>query len=285
MKVAIIGATGQLGTELSNTFVNPIKITHDELDVTDFERSHKFLKEHKPDVIINTAAFHQVDKCEEEPLKAFLINALGACNIARIANELNAINVFMSTDYVFDGKKNDLYTENDIPNPINVYGVSKYAGELFTANYSPKSYVVRLSGLFGKAGSRGKGGNFIDTMITKAKNKEAIEIINDITMSPTYAKDAAKIIKTLLERKPSFGTYHVVNEGTCSWYELAIKIFEYIGLDVKVTPTKSVNWKRPANRPIFSALDNLKLHELKIKMPVWEDALKRYLIEKGHIGE
>ena len=179
MKVAIIGASGQLGSDLVKVFgEEAFPLTRRELDVTNPE-SMKILNELMPEVIINTAAYVRVDDAEVEVEKAFQVNAIGALNIAKVCNELNAVNVYISTDYVFDGAKGAPYSENDIPNPINVYGLSKYTGEIFTRNYSKRYYIVRAASLYGKAGARGKGGNFVDFMIQRAKNGEEIRVVDD----------------------------------------------------------------------------------------------------------
>ena len=283
MKVAIIGANGQLGTDLVEVFgEEAIPLTHRDLDVTDFE-SLKILKELKPDVIINTAAYVRVDDAELYPDKAFAVNAIGALNVAKIANDLNSINIYISTDCVFDGTKGEPYTEKDTPNPINVYGVSKYAGEIFTRNYSKRYYIIRVASLYGKAGARGKGGNFVEWVIERAKRREELKIVSDQVMSPTYTKDVARTLKEFLELKPEFGVYHMVNGGHCSWYEFTRKIFEILGWDVKVKPIKSNELKRFARRPRFSALRNEKLEKLGLKMKRWEVALKEYLEQKGYV--
>ena len=279
MKVAVIGASGQLGADLVEVFgEKAIPLTHKNLDVTDFE-SLKILKELKPDVIINTAAYVRVDDAELYPEKAFQVNSIGALNVAKIANEIDAINVYISTDYVFDGTKGEPYTEEDVPNPLNVYGLSKYAGEIFTRNYSKKYYIIRVASLYGKAGASGKGGNFIEFMIQKAKNREEIRVVDDMFMSPTYTKDVAITLKKFLELKPEFGAYHMVNEGYCSWYEFTKVIFEILGWDVEVKPIKSSELKRLAKRPRFSALENEKLEKLGLRMRPWKEALREYLKE------
>ena len=283
MKVAIIGANGQLGTDLVEVFgEEAIPLTRKDLDVTDFE-SLKILKELKSDVIINTAAYVRVDDAELYPEKAFQVNSIGALNVAKIANEINAINVYISTDYVFDGTKGEPYTEEDVANPLNVYGLSKYAGEIFTRNYSKKYYVIRVASLYGKAGASGKGGNFVNWVIEKAKRGEEIRVVDDQFMSPTYTKDVAKTLKKFLELKPEFGVYHMVNEGHCSWYEFTREIFEILGWDVEVKPIKSSELKRLAKRPRFSVLKNKKLEELGLRMRPWKDALGEYLKEKGYL--
>ena len=282
MKVAIIGANGQLGSDLVKVFSDAIPLTRKELDVTDYE-SLKILKEIKPDVVINTAAYVRVDDAEIEADKAFQVNAVGALNVTKICNEIKAVNVYISTDYVFDGTKGEPYTEEDTPNPLNVYGLSKYAGEVFTRNYSERYYIIRVASLYGVAGARGKGGNFVEFMIQKAKSGEEIRVVNDMFMSPTYTRDVAVMLKRFLEIEPEFGVYHMVNEGYCSWYEFTKEIFNILGWDVQVTPIKSSELNRLAKRPLFSALKNQKLEKLGLKMRHWRDALRDYLVEKGWI--
>lgn len=281
MKVAIIGANGQLGTDLVEVFnEEAIPFTHRDLDVTDTE-SVTILKELKPEVVINTAAYVRVDDAEVEVEKAFSVNAIGALNVAQACNELNAVNVYISTDYVFDGTKGAPYEEEDVPNPINVYGLSKYMGEVFTRNYSQRYYIIRLASLYGKAGARGKGGNFVEFVIQRAKKGEEIKVVDDIFMSPTYTKDVSRMLKKFLKIKPEFGVYHMVNEGYCTWYEFTTEIFTILGGDVHITPIKSSELKRLARRPIFSALQNTKLEALGLDMRTWKEALKDYLQEKG----
>ena len=283
MRVAVIGANGQLGTDIveilkEDSSFEVIPLTHKDLDVT-IPETLKVLKELKPDIIINTAAYVRVDDAELYPEKAFAVNAIGALNVARIASEIDAINVYISTDYVFDGEKGKPYTEEDVPNPINVYGTSKYTGEIFTRNYSRKYYIIRVASLYGKAGARGKGGNFVNWVIERAKLGDELKIVDDQFMSPTYTMDVARTLKEFLKLKPEFGVYHMVNKGYCSWYEFAKAIFEILGWDVRVKPIKSSELNRLARRPKFSALENMKLHRLNIKMPPWKDGLKRYLKE------
>jgi dTDP-4-dehydrorhamnose reductase len=277
VKVAILGANGQLGSDLVHVFgEETIPLTHRDLDVTDFG-SLKILKELMPEVVINTAAYVRVDDAEVEVEKAFQVNAIGALNVAKICDELNAINVYISTDYVFDGTKGEPYTEEDVPNPINVYGLSKYAGELFTQNYSQRYYIVRVASLYGKAGASGKGGNFVEFMIQKARNREEIKMVEDQFMSPTHSKDVAEMLKRFLAMKPAFGVYHMVNDGYCSWYEFTREIFTILGWHVQITPITSSGLKRLARRPIFSALKNKKLESYGLSMRTWKEALNAYI--------
>ena len=284
MRIAVIGSTGQLGTDLVKVLQQDhevIGLTHRDIEVSDYN-SCLVLKKHKPDVIINTAAFHKTDQCEDEPMKAFLVNAIGARNIAQISKELNAIVIYISTDYVFDGLKNRPYTEDDTPNPINTYGISKLAGEHFT-KLNPKHYIIRVASLFGVAGASGKGGNFVETMIAKARNNEPIRVVDDIWMSPTYTKDASLAIKQIIEYKLPFGIYHVTNRGYCTWYQFARQIFRELGLVPDLKPIKSSELQMKARRPRFSALRSVKLKKYGITMNHWKKALHNYLVEKGYI--
>jgi dTDP-4-dehydrorhamnose reductase len=284
MRIVIVGSTGQLGTDLMKTFCEDhelIGLTHHDIEVSSIS-SCLTLKERHPDVIINTAAFHKTDQCEEEPEKTFLINAVGPKNVAKISKEIEATIVFVSTDYVFDGEKNKPYTEDDVPNPINTYGISKLAGELFTKQ-NPKHYVIRTASLFGASGANGKGGNFVETMITKAKKQEPISVVDDQWMSPTYTEDAAKIMKKIIESRLPFGTYHVTNKGFCTWFQFTKQIFSLLNLNRSVTPIKARQLQVKAQRPKFSALKSTKLPKHGIRARGWTEALSDYLIEKGHL--
>jgi len=283
MNIAIIGAKGQLGSDLVNVFnKNAIPLTHDEIEISDL-KSCEILKKINPDTVINTAAFHKTDMCEDFPERTFNVNTIGAKNIAEICNKIDAINIYISTDYVFDGRKKKPYVEDDIPNPINTYGMSKYAGEIFTKNYCSKYYIIRVASLFGVAGASGKGGNFIETMIKKAKNKEEIRVVDDMMMSPTYTKDAAEMIKRIIEKELPFGVYHVTNDGFCSWYEFTKEIFNIIGLSPTVKPIKTHELNLKAKRPKFSALKNENIKKYGLEMRHWKDALRSYLKEKEYI--
>jgi dTDP-4-dehydrorhamnose reductase len=284
MKIVVIGSTGQLGTDLMKVLQyghEAIGLIHKDIEVNDYD-SCLILKEHHPDIIINTAAFHKTDQCEEEPQKTFSVNAIGARNIAAISKEIKAATIFISTDYVFDGSKNEPYTEDDIPTPINTYGISKLAGELYTKQ-NPKHYIIRLASLFGVAGASGKGGNFVETMIMKAKKNESITVVDDMWMSPTYTKDVAATIKKIVELKLPFGIYHATNQGYCTWFQFAKEIFKITGLNPTVEPIKTQQLKMKAERPKFSALKSIKLPKYGLQMREWKQALYDYLIEKGHI--
>ena len=284
MKIAVIGSTGQLGTDLVKTLSTSnevIGFTHSDLEVADYE-TLRILKDQHPDVVINTAAFHKTDQCEEEPKKTFCVNALGARNIAQITTEIGATTVYISTDYVFDGSKNKPYTEEDIPAPLSTYGISKLAAEQFTKR-NPKHYIIRIASVFGKAGASGKGGNFVETMISKAKKNDSIVVVDDMFMSPTYTKDVASVLKGILELQLPYGVYHATNKGFCSWYQFAQKIFQDTNLSPDLKPTKHDPSYGKARRPLFSALASTKLSKYNLEPRSWKEALRAYLIEKGHI--
>ncbi|MBS7648478.1 MAG: dTDP-4-dehydrorhamnose reductase [Candidatus Bathyarchaeia archaeon] len=284
MKILVIGSTGQLGTDLVKVLGSGhevVGLTHRDIEVSDYN-SCLILKGYRPDVVVNTAAFHRTDQCEEEPLKTFQVNAIGARNVAIISRDIGAITVYISTDYVFDGSKGSPYTEYDTPSPLNTYGISKLAGELYTRQ-NPEHYIFRVASLFGATGASGKGGNFIETMITKAKNNEPISVVDDMWMSPTYTKDAALTIKRVLELRLPYGVYHAANRGYCTWFQFAQEIFKHVGIDADLKPIKTDQLQMKARRPRFSALESIKLREYGIKLRGWEGALRDYLIEKGHI--
>lgn len=282
MRIAVIGASGQLGSDLVKVFDDIIPLTHKDIEVTNLA-SCEILKELKPDVVINTAAYHKTDECEENPEKTFLVNSVGARNVALVCKEIGAIDMYISTDYVFDGSKEEPYTEDDIPDPINVYGVSKYAGEILTKYICDKHYIIRVSSLFGVAGASGKGGNFVETMIKKSKSRDKLNVVNDITMSPTYTKDAAIAIKEIIFNKLPYGIYHVTNDGSCTWYEFAKAIFKIAGINAKLNPITSDKFLTKAKRPKNSALSIEKIKSYGINMRHWKDALRDYLKERRHI--
>ncbi len=281
MKVVIIGSTGQLGSDISDAFWEEVlPLSHDEIEVKDINSCREVLKD--VNVVINCAGYIRVDDSEDHPEEAYMVNAIGARNVALVCNEKQMKNVYISTDFVFDGEKKEPYQEDDPPNPINIYGLSKYAGEILTRNYCREYYIVRSSSLFGIKGARGKGGNFVEWMIKKAGDNEVIKVVDDVEMSPTYTKDAAKMIKDMIEKELPFGIYHVTNQGHCSWFMFAKKIFEFFDIDAKLFPIKSDELNRKARRPKFSALENTKLNSFGLRMRSWEDALKDYLKEKQY---
>ena len=279
MKVALLGANGQLGSDLVKTRPEGIELvllTRKEIDVTNREQVDRVLSDIRPDLILNTTAYVKVDLAEEEPEKAFAVNAVGVKNLVDVCLKTGAVLVHISTDYVFDGKKiktKEPYTEEDPPNPINVYGISKYAGELIVRNYLEKYYVVRVASLYGRAGASGKGGNFVYTILNKARAGEPLRVVDDIYMSPTYTLDAAREIWSIILKERPYGLYHVVNSGYCSWYEFAVKILEFAGIEARIEPVKHTEFPTRARRPLWSPLASIK----GVALRPWEEALREFV--------
>lgn len=282
-RVAVIGATGQLGSDLVRAMEDwaPVGLSHADIEVTDGPGVLERLRILAPDVVINCAAFHRVDECEVRPEEAFGVNALGARNVALTCARLGALAVYISTDYVFDGELERPYVEDDPPRPINVYGASKLAGEYLVAAAAPRHLIVRVSSLFGVAGASGKGGNFVETVIRKARAGEAIRVVDDIVMSPTYTTDAAALVRALITGGHT-GVVHAANDGACSWYAFARAIFGLLGWEVDLQPQRSADLPQAAPRPTHSALASLRMPSLGVAPAPWRDALHRYLVAKGH---
>lgn len=285
IRVAVMGSTGQLGTDLVDVLQQAgeylvFPLSHVEVECIEPDSVRRVITSVHPEVVVNCAAFVRVDECEDRPDDAFSINALGALNVVRACSELNALCVYISTDYVFDGKKEEPYTEEDSPYPLNVYGASKLAGEYLVRQACSKWLIARMASLFGKAGARGKGGNFIESILAKAQAGEPLRIVNDIRMSPTYTYDASCVLERLIEQRTT-GVFHITNSGSCTWYEFARKALELVRLSAKLEPISSADYPTKADRPKNSSLRSVRLAG-KILRP-WEEALWVYLGEKGHI--
>jgi dTDP-4-dehydrorhamnose reductase len=235
------------------------------------------LRSNRPDVVLNTAAFHVVPKCEEDPVRAYQVNSLGALNVARVCNELGALAVYYSTDYVFDGGKSTPYTEDDRPNPLNVYASTKLLGETYTVNYALKALVFRVSGIYGRVPCRAKGANFVTTMMKAAKEKPQVRVVTDEVLSPTPTTEIARRSLEVIAGGYQ-GLFHLVSEGACSWYEFATVIFETLGLRTPLLPTTSKEFPPPVKRPSYSALENARLRSTGLPpLPHWRDALIAFL--------
>jgi len=289
VKVAVTGANGQLGTDLCQALHNfdVIPLTDADIEIADMASVRKGILKNKPEIIINTAAFVRVDDCEDEKDKAFSVNALGARNVAVVTQELEAKLVHISTDYVFGGEAEPRtipYTEFDTPVPLSTYGKSKLAGENLVRHFCLRHFIVRTSGLFGVAGSMGKGGNFIETMLRLARERDELSVVDDQVFSPTYTRDLARKIVQLMSTD-YYGTFHITNKGACSWYEFAREILKLAGLKNPVIPISSDQYPQKAKRPGFSVLDNYQLRLLGMDdMPAWQEALRDYMVAKGHIA-
>lgn len=271
----ILGAKGMLGSELCNVFPDSVKWDMQELDITDEKAVNEKIAALKPKLIINAAAYTDVEGAEKNEELALKINAHAVRYIAKACKEVKAELVHFSTDYVFDGTEKS-YDEDAVRHPINAYGRSKGSGEFSLEQRSGiyyNYYILRTSWLFGKNGK-----NFVDKILKLAKEKKEISVVSDQIGSPTYAKDLAFKVKDVIT-KPC-GIYHTTNNGTCSWFEFAKEIIKIKGIDVKINPITSQEWQaahpESANRPHCSVLLNTKL----LKMRHWKDALEEYLKEK-----
>lgn len=288
MKVAVTGAKGQLGTDLCRALhsFDVIPFTHADIEIADMASVREAMVKHKPAVIINTAAYVRVDDCEDKKEKAFQVNALGARNVAVVAQELGAKLVHISTDYVFGGEaelRTTPYTEFDTPIPLNIYGKSKLVGENLVRHFCLRHFVIRASALFGVAGSSGKGGNFIETMLRLAKERDELRVVNDQVFSPTYTRDLARKITQLMTTE-CYGIFHITDGGACSWYQFTTEIFKLAGLKTRVVPITSEQYPQKARRPRYSVLDNYHLRLLGMDdMRPWQEALRDYLEARGHI--
>ncbi len=276
MKLLITGSRGQLGIELIKQLAcrdkyQLIETDIHNLDITNQDQVFELVKSHKPEAIINCAAFTNVDGCEANEVGAFRVNAIGAQNLSTAAYSIGAKLLQVSTDYVFDGTGNVPKREYDKTNPQSVYGSSKELGELLVRQTNPKHFIIRTAWLYGE------GNNFVRTMLKLAKENNELNVVNDQVGSPTSTVDLARCIINLVNTE-SYGTYHATCEEQCSWYDFAKRIFELKGINIKVNPITSEELNRPAPRPKFSVLDNfmLKLVEMNT-FRSWEEAIEEYL--------
>ena len=287
MRVILIGANGQLGADLVKVLPDEdlLCLTSNDLDICEPLRVRDTVSQVRPDIVINTAAFNRVDDCEDDPDRAFSVNAYGARNIAQVSAAEGRVLMHISTDYVFNGEKTSPYTEDDAPNPLSVYGVSKLSGEYFVRNICPKHFIIRTSGLYGKAGASSKGGNFVEAMIRLAKEEKRIRVVNDQILTPTYTLDLAEKLKQLLQTG-AYGLYHITNSGQCAWYEFAAAIFTILGLKPDLTPTTTKAFAAKARRPAYSVLAHHRLRQTALEdTRSWEEALQHYLWQKGYLTE
>lgn len=282
-KILLIGKNGQLGQyivkDAPSFGFDIIGLGRDELDVLDYEGATEKIESIKPDILINTSAFHVVSRCEESPSEAMAVNFIAVRNLAKICKERNIVFVTYSTDYVFDGEKGAPYAEDDLPNPLQIYGLSKLAGEYAVLNIYPEnSIIIRTCGLYGgESGSPGKGGNFVLNIMKDVYNKEKLEISSEQIVSPTYAGDLSCATLKLLSSRFDPGIYHLVNKGYCSWYEFAQEIFKLAGITTKLAPVDRNGKSGEVKRPRFSALKNAKAKALGIELPSWREGLKSYI--------
>lgn len=282
MKIAVIGATGQLGTDVVAAFTSNgdevAPLTHAEIELQDIDSVSTCLQGICPQVVVNTAAMHHVENCEREPQKAFAVNGLGTRNLALVARDIGAALMHVSTDYVFDGAKRSPYLESDAPNPLNVYGNTKLSGEYFVRSTVDKHFILRTSAIYGRRPCRAKGGlNFIELMLKLAKERGEVSVVDSETVTPTSTTELSRQI-VRLSRSHSYGLYHATAEGSCSWYGFAREIFVLTGTKVNLRVAGPNEFPAKVPRPKYSVLENhgLKSQDLNVFKP-WQDGVREYL--------
>ncbi|GAF64995.1 putative dTDP-4-dehydrorhamnose reductase [Bacillus sp. TS-2] len=275
MKVMITGSDGQLGREfmeyLEDRGLDVIGFNRKQLDVTDVSLMQNIITKEKPSFIIHCAAYTKVDLAEDEIKQAYRINADAVKELAIIAERVNATLIYISTDFVFDGKKKTPYHESDRPNPISVYGQSKLVGETYVKEICSKYFIVRTSWLYGNYGP-----NFVRTMLTLSEKQKKLSVVDDQIGSPTYTKDLVKSIVDELFESNQYGIFHLSNDGFCSWFDFAKEIFKTTEKEVAISPVSSEVYNAKARRPAYSVLANNKT---KIRLRNWKVALHTYLGE------
>lgn len=277
--IIVTGALGQLGGDVCRILKEkniPHKgIDKNDVDITSEKEVRSFFAENDFDVLIHCAAYTAVDKAEEEKELCYAINAKGTENLARICKEKNSAIIYVSTDYVFSGEGEKPFETDDIKFPLSVYGKSKYEGEKAVISLCEKYFIVRTSWVFGE-----QDRNFIATMLRLSETRKEVNVVCDQVGSPTYSADLALLL-TEMAQSEKYGVYHGTNEGFCSWYELAKKVFEYKNIPMKVNPVTSEEYITPAKRPKNSRMSKRALAESGFSLlPCWEDAVERYLDKK-----
>ncbi|MCQ2524906.1 MAG: dTDP-4-dehydrorhamnose reductase [Lachnospiraceae bacterium] len=276
MKVLVTGVKGQLGydvvNELEKRGIEAVGVDIDEMDITDAASVNKVIKDTNPDAVIHCAAYTAVDAAEDNVDICRKVNATGTENIAKVCKELDCKMVYISTDYVFDGEGERPWEPDDKQEPLNVYGQTKYEGELAVKNTLDKFFIVRIAWVFGVNGK-----NFIKTMLNLGKTRDSLTVVNDQFGSPTYTYDLARLLVDMVLTE-KYGFYHATNEGICTWYEFACEIFKVAGMDVKVAPVSASEYPAKAKRPSNSRMSKEKLTQNGFeKLPTWQDALTRYI--------
>jgi len=285
MKIVVIGGDGQLGRDVVLAFKENgdevCSLTHSEIELENLDSVLARLRESNPNIVVNTAAMHHVEKCEQSPDKAFAVNGLGSRNLAQVAQGLGCVLMHISTDYVFDGNKTTPYVENDPPMPLNVYGNTKLAGEYFVRATAKKHFVLRTSAIYGKNPCRAKGGlNFVELMLKLAKEKPELRVVDSEFVSPTPTVDIARqIVK--LSRCDSYGLYHATAEGSCSWHEFAKEIFALTNTHTNLQVAGPNEFPAKVARPKYSVLENHGLKCMGLNtFRTWQEGLRVYLSQR-----
>lgn len=277
--ILVTGSNGQLGfdviRELKNRKIDCIGTIRSDFDLTNYEDTEKFILKIKPECIIHCAAYTNVNKAEDEKELCYKVNVDGTENIAKVCRKLNAKMIYISTDYVFDGRKDGQYEVNDTPNPLSVYGKSKYEGELKVKENLDEYFIVRTSWVFGSHGN-----NFVKTMLKLGKEKESIDVVCDQIGSPTYTVDLARLLCDMV-LSDKYGIYHASNEGFCSWAEFAEEIMKQADLKCKINYIKSNEYKSKVVRPLDSRLSKKSIMKNGFKLlPEWICSIDKYIKER-----
>lgn len=282
-RVLLFGGSGQLGGEIRRLWrdLDVISPSHAEIDITDGAAVESLIEQAAADAVVNCAAFHNVERCENEPQSAFAANTLAVNVMAETCARVGSAFVTLSTDYVFDGELGRPYAESDAPRPLSAYGVSKYAGELLVQRLQSRAYVVRTCGVYATRASTSKGYTFIDRILEQARAGEPMRVVCDQTVSPTYAPHLARGLLQLLQSGADYGVYHVVNEGAVTWFDFASAALRIVGIDRAIEPVSYKDWASRVRRPAFSALENARFHAIGITLPSWQEALERYLADRS----
>ena len=282
MKVLVTGVRGQLGHDVVNELEKrqheAVGVDIEEMDITDLSSVEKTIKEVNPDAVVHCAAWTAVDAAEDCIDKVRLVNAVGTENVAKLCRELDIKMMYISTDYVFSGTGTNFWEPDDMDRrPLNVYGQTKYEGEIAIEHLLDKYFIVRIAWVFGVNGK-----NFIKTMLNLGKQHDQLTVVCDQIGSPTYTYDLARLLVDMIETD-KFGRYHATNEGICSWYEFACEIFKQAGIEIEVAPVGSDEYPAKAKRPENSRMSKDKLTQNGFeRLPAWQDALARYLKEIGY---
>lgn len=283
MKILLIGARGQLARDIvrveaeAGTGDEIIPVTHEQLDIRNAAAVNICVDEARPDCVINTAAFHKVDLCEDEPDNAFAVNEQGVLNVARATQGVRALLVQFSTDYVFNGEKRTPYVETDEARPLLVYGKSRLAGERAVQAACERYLIIRTCGLYGLAGSQSKAGNFVETMLRLGGSGRPLKVVDDQVCTPTSSFDLAHHLLPMI-RGGAEGLFHMTNTGECSWYEFAQRIFEISGMNAKLEACSTAEYAAKAKRPAYSVLEAQALRAAGFQaLRHWQEALAAYL--------
>ena len=286
MRVAVVGANGQLGEDVCQAFSaeqdEVVALNHADVEISAPDSVQLAFERIKPDLVVNTAAFSNVDRCESEAMAAFSVNALGARNVAQAADAAGARLIHISTDYVFDGRQRTPYTETDQVAPLNVYGNTKLAGEYFVRAATQRHFIVRVSAIYGHHPCRGKGGlNFVELMLKLAREKNELRVVDDEFVSPTPTVQISRQL-VALSRSPDYGLYHATCEGNCSWFEFATAIFDLTRTTVRLERARPGEFPAKAPRPKFSVLENRALKSKSLNVFThWKDGLEGYLARRA----